>query len=163
MRYYNLSFSFEIYNSSEELNKSDGELLQLARNATNNAYAPYSHFFVGAVARLKNGVVMQGCNQENASFPAGLCAERVLLSSVSSLCPGIAIETIAISYDNRNEDGFSTKPISPCGICRQTLVEFEQRQEQPIRLILGGLEGEVFIIEKAELLLPLSFTREDLQ
>jgi cytidine deaminase len=112
---------------------------------------------------LKNGVIVSGANQENASFPVGICAERVLLSSISSQYPGTVIERIAISYDNRNSEAESNKPISPCGICRQTLVEYEQRQQHPIRLILGGMEGEVYVIEKASLLLPLGFTSSDLK
>jgi cytidine deaminase len=163
MKKEELSFSFEVYRSIEELKEDDAELLHRARNATNNAYAPYSNFFVGAVAKLKDGSIVSGANQENASFPAGICAERVLLSSVSSQCPGIAIETIAISYDNRNSEAENNKPVSPCGICRQTLVEYEQRQQHPIRLILGGMEGEVYIIEKASSLLPLSFTNTDMK
>jgi cytidine deaminase len=156
-------FSFKVFESVDELNKNDAQLLQEARNATNNAYAPYSNFFVGAVAKLKNGIIVSGANQENASFPAGICAERVLLSSVSSQYPHVAIETVAISYYNRNSEAESDKPISPCGICRQTLLEYEQRQQQPIRLILGGMEGKVYVIDRAGMLLPLSFTSEDMK
>jgi cytidine deaminase len=155
------SFVFEVYNSTDELDYEDALLLQKAREITNNAYAPYSHFFVGAVAKLKNEAFVNGTNQENASFPVGICAERVLLSSVSSQYPGTAIEAIAISYYNQN--GVSEKPVSPCGICRQTLLEYEERQQQPIRLILAGMQGKVYIIPKASLLLPLSFCNEDLK
>ncbi len=161
MKHQQYNFQFEIYDSINDLDKDDSELLQKAIETTNHAYAPYSNFFVGAAARLKDGAIITGANQENASFPVGICAERVLLSSVSSQHPSTAIETIAISYDNRN--GESDKPIAPCGLCRQTLFEYEQRQQQPIRLILGGMEGEVYIIEKASLLLPLSFTKEDME
>jgi cytidine deaminase len=149
------SFAFKVYNSIDELNNEDALLLRKAREITHNAYAPYSHFSVGAVARLNNGAFINGTNQENASFPAGICAERVLLSSVSSQYLSNAIEAIAISYYNQNVA--SDKPVSPCGICRQTLLEYEERQEQPIRLILGGMEGEVYVIPRASLLLPLSF------
>ena len=155
------NFQFEVYSSIYDLNNADNELLQKAIEATNHAYAPYSNFFVGAAARLKDGNIVTGANQENASFPVGICAERVLLASVSSQHSSTIIETIAVSYDNRN--GESNKPITPCGLCRQTLFEYEQRQQQPIRLILGGMEGEVYVIEKASLLLPLSFTKEDLE
>ena len=155
------SFTFKVYNSIGELNNQDAVLLQKARETTHNAYAPYSHFSVGAVARLKSGAFVQGANQENASFPAGICAERVLLSSVSSQYHNETIEAIAISYHNQN--GESDKPVSPCGICRQTLLEYEERQQQPIRLILGGMEGELYVIEKASMLLPLSFTKDDLK
>jgi cytidine deaminase len=161
MKNQQYNFEFEVYDSINELNKDDEELLHKAIEATNYAYAPYSNFFVGAAARLKNGTIVTGANQENASFPVGICAERVLLSSVSSQHPSTNIETIAISYDNRN--GESNKPITPCGLCRQTLFEYEERQQQPIRLILGGLEGEIFIIKNASQLLPLGFTKEDME
>jgi cytidine deaminase len=154
------SFSFDIYNSINELSQEDASLLNEARNATQHAYAPYSRFCVAAVAKLINGKIVEGTNQENASFPAGICAERVLLSSVSSLYPDVAIETIAISYNNEN--GSSNHPISPCGICRQSLQEYEQRGKRPIRLILGGMEGKIYIIPEASLLLPLAFTGDEL-
>ena len=161
MKNQQYSFDFIVYDSIDDLNLKDAELLRKAREATNHAYAPYSNFFVGAAARLKDGTIVTGSNQENASFPVGLCAERVLLSSVSSQYPSVAIESIAISYDNRN--GESNKPVSPCGVCRQSLLEYEQRQHQPIHLILSGIEGEVYVIEKASMLLPLSFKREDIE
>lgn len=153
-------FSYTVYETSNELNHLDHELLNEARAVTQFAYAPYSNFKVGAVARLINGETVRGTNQENASYPAGLCAERVLLSSASALFPGVAIETMAISYDNVT--GSSDKPASPCGICRQTLTEFQQRTEHPIRIILGGQQGEVQVIENAEQLLPFCFGSNDL-
>lgn len=155
------NFSFEVYNSSEDLSKDDAKLVAEARNITANAYAPYSHFNVGAIAKLANGQTITGTNQENAAYPVGICAERVLLSAAATLFPNIAIDTLAISYDNKN--GKSNHPISPCGICRQTLLEYEERVKQPIRLILSGLEGKIYIIKKASQLLPLSFGGDDLK
>lgn len=157
------NFSFQVYNNSEELTAEDAALVAKAREVTNNAYAPYSHFNVGAVAKLVNGEIVKGTNQENASFPVGICAERVLLSTASSLFPNVAIDTIAISYHNHNENGASNHPISPCGICRQTLAEYEERVKQPIRLLLTGMGGKVIAIEKASDLLPLSFGSTDLK
>src|SRR2546429_5526705 len=93
------SFSYETYNSNEELPEEEALLLQKARKTTKQAYAPYSHFKVGAVARLSNGETVTGTNQENASFPVGLCAERVLLAAAVSLYPNIPIDSIAISYE----------------------------------------------------------------
>jgi cytidine deaminase len=154
-------FSFEVYDSLEELSEEDAWLLTEARGVTEHAYAPYSHFQVGAVAKLANGEMVAGSNQENASFPVGLCAERVLLASASSLYPKVPIETMAISYQTGNGD--SNHPISPCGICRQSLQEYEMRVGQPIRLILGGMEGKIYIIPKASSLLPLAFTSEELK
>jgi cytidine deaminase len=154
------AFLFEEYDSANELNGVDGVLLGLARQATEKAYAPYSQFRVGAAARLSNGEVLSGANQENAAFPAGLCAEGVLLATASSLYPGVAIDTLAVSY--RNERGSSDRPISPCGICRQSLQEFEQRTGRPVRLIMGGMEGKVYIVPQASLLLPLAFGPDEL-
>ncbi len=155
------SFAFEEYNSINELTPADAQLLKQAFETTNHAYAPYSNFKVGAMAMLANGKTIAGSNQENASYPVGLCAERVLLSAASSVYPGIPIESIAISY--QTVDGKSDRPISPCGICRQTLVEYENRFKHPIRLILGGKDGKVFIIPQASMLLPFGFTGEDMK
>jgi cytidine deaminase len=154
-------FSFDVLESIDELAEADALLLGEAKKATQHAYAPYSRFRVAAVAKLANGRTVIGTNQENASYPAGICAERVLLSSVSSQYPGIAIETIAVTYINENGD--SNHPISPCGICRQSLQEYAHRLKSPIRLILGGMTGKVFIIPQASLLMPLAFTNEELK
>jgi cytidine deaminase len=154
-------FSFDIYDSIEELSEEDAWLLEEARDVTQHAYAPYSHFQVGAIAKMANGEIVAGSNQENASFPVGLCAERVLLASASSLYPKMPIQSIAISYQSNNGD--SDHPIAPCGICRQSLQEYEMRVGHPIRLILGGMEGKVFIIPRSSLLLPLAFTSEELK
>jgi cytidine deaminase len=154
-------FSYEVYDSIEDLKEEDAWLLKEAMDVSQNAYAPYSNFQVGAIAKLNNGEMVAGSNQENASYPVGLCAERVLLSSASTLYPGIPIETIAISYRSTLVE--SDHPITPCGICRQSLQEYEQRVKKPIRLILGGMEGKIIIIPKASMLLPLSFTGEDLK
>ena len=154
-------FGFEVYGSSNELSAADSALIEAARKVTAKAYAPYSNFRVGAVAKLKNGETIAGTNQENASYPVGICAERALLASASMLHTGVPIDTIAISYNNIN--GESNKPISPCGMCRQYLAEYETRMNQPIRLILSGMQGQVYVLEKASQLLPLSFGGDDLK
>jgi cytidine deaminase len=154
-------FAYEVYKSIDDLNSNDADLLKQAIAATNNAYAPYSNFHVSAYARLANGEVVSGTNQENASYPVGMCAERSLLATAATLHPGVAIDTMAITYDNIN--GESKHPISPCGMCRQTLLEYELRVKQPIRIILAGMEGKVYIIETASMLLPLSFTSDDMK
>lgn len=155
-----LQINFNSYDSIHELDDDDAWLLQEARSVTAQAYAPYSKFKVAAVIRLSNGEIIAGTNQENASYPVGICAERVALSTASSLYPEIPIETIAVSYHNLNGD--SSIPISPCGICRQTLAEYEKRQGAPIRLIMGGLQGKVFILDKSSDLLPLGFSADNL-
>jgi len=153
------SFSLDIYKGAEELNEEDASLLSKAQAATGNAYAPYSDFLVGAAARMANGAFITGTNQENASYPIGICAERVLLSTASSIYPNIPIAAIAVSYNNLH--GKSDHPIAPCGICRQSLQEYEERMNLPIRLILGGREGEIYILERASVLLPLAFTKNE--
>ena len=153
-------FSYEVYDSAEELDPADAALLARANEVTAQAYAPYSRFRVGAAAKLDNGQVVTGTNQENASYPAGICAERVLMSAASSLYPGVPINTMAVSF--HNEKGPSDSPISPCGICRQSLQEFEQRTGKPMRLILGAEKGPVNVISRASLLLPLGFTADEL-
>jgi len=156
-----LKFTIEVYESSDELNESDAFLLSEARSVTQFAYAPYSNFQVGAVAKLINGEIVSGTNQENASYPAGICAERSLLSTAASNHPGIAIETMAITYNNLK--GESNSPVSPCGICRQSLSEFQNRFQKSIRIILSGMTGKVQVIENAGYLLPLAFTSENLK
>ena len=162
MKHLQYNFDFEVYDSIEDLSKEDASLLEQARSITDNAYAPYSHFCVGAVAKLANDHLVSGTNQENASFPVGICAERALLASSAALYPSVPIQTMAISYHNHNINGNSQHPISPCGMCRQALLEHETRFDKPIRLILSGQEGKVYIIERSSMLLPLSFTGENL-
>lgn len=155
-----LHIDYIVYNDINGLEDADAWLLKEAREVTAHAYAPYSHFQVGAVIRLANGEIVAGTNQENASFPIGLCAERVALASAASVYPNVDIDTIAISYHNLKGD--SGHPISPCGMCRQALAEYEMKQEGAIRLILGGLTGKVYVISRANDLLPLSFSGEEL-
>lgn len=160
MKENKFEFTYKAYDNLEELPEEQQWLLNEAREVTAQAYAPYSNFHVGAVARLANGEIVAGTNQENASFPVGLCAERVLLASISSLFPKVPIDTIAISY--KSEAVNSNHPIAPCGICRQSLQEFESRVGHPVQLILGGITGPVYVIDSASKLLPLAFTSEEL-
>jgi cytidine deaminase len=155
------SFAYEVYDSAAELNAEDAALLQQAQEATRIAYAPYSRFYVGAAARLTNGKTMVGSNQENASYPITICAERVLLSAASSVYPGVPLETMAVTY--AGEQVNSSRPISPCGMCRQALAEYQKHLKHPIRLILGGFNGKVFVIPQATDLLPFGFSEEDMK
>lgn len=157
-----ISFSYEVFDSAARLPEADRQLLAKAGEATQYAYAPYSQFFVGAAALMQNNKIITGSNQENASSPAGLCAERTLLAVAASLYPGMPVQSIAISYFNKQNDK-SDHPIAPCGICRQSLLEYETVQQQPIRLILGGMRGEVFVIANIKALLPLSFSESDIR
>ncbi len=157
------NFGYEEFTDINELTKEDNALLTEARKITQKAYAPYSNFLVGAAGLCNNGEMVYGTNQENASYPVGICAERVLLASASMLQTEEPIKTIAISYNNLSGSGGSDKPVSPCGLCRQSLAEYEERTKQPIRLILSGMEGKVIVIESAAQLLPFSFGGSDMK
>jgi cytidine deaminase len=157
------NFDFEEFEDINDLNNDDAALLLEARKITQKAYAPYSNFLVGAAAIFKNGEKVFGTNQENASYPVGICAERVLLASASMLQTDEPILTMAISYNNLSRSGGSDRPISPCGMCRQSLAEYEQRTNHPMRLILSGMEGKVLVIESAAQLLPFSFNSDSMK
>ncbi len=156
-----IEFQYEFYEDIAELNTEDANLLIAARKIAMVAYAPYSNFLVGAAAILENGEVIKGTNQENASYPVGTCAERVLIGTSATLYPDIPIKSLAISYQNKN--GKSDRPISPCGMCRQALLEFENRTNKKMRILLSGQQGEIFIIQSARLLLPFAFTSDELK
>ena len=125
MKEQKFEFAYEVYSNISELRKEDADLLVKARAVTKHAYAPYSNFFVGAVAKLNNGEIVSGTNQENASYPVGICAERVLLGNAATIYPGVGIDTMAISYDSKEIK--SDHPISPCGMCRQALLQYEDK------------------------------------
>lgn len=163
MKESKFEFQYEVYDDISDLNANDADLLIKARSFTKLAYAPYSHFSVGAVAKMSNGETVAGTNQENASYPVGICAERVLLGNAATLYPGVSIHTIAISYDSEDEKIKSDHPISPCGMCRQALLEYETRTLEPIRLILSGQEGKVLIVKTVSSLLPFAFTNKELK
>lgn len=154
------NFEFVEYSTIKDLSTDDASLLAEARALTDIAYAPYSKFRVAAVAIMENGQIIKGTNQENASYPVGICAERSLMAAAGSLFPGMPIKTMAISYSNAGND---EHPISPCGMCRQALQEYEERTQSPIRLILSGQSGTVYTIEKSSFLLPLAFSGKELR
>jgi cytidine deaminase len=158
MNIRHFSFEFEEYSSDDQLAEDDRMLLQKARNASQNAYAPYSKFHVGAAALLVNKEVVIGSNQENASFPSGICAERALLASAAQLFPNVPVKTMAVSYNNLK--GSSNTPVTPCGFCRQVMAEFELRMNTPMRIILAGTSGSVIVIPSIAKLLPLAFQLE---
>ena len=161
MKKIELKTIFFEYNSLEELQEADRDLVLQAKSAADTAYAPYSKFHVGAAIRLENGVCIKGSNQENVAYPSGLCAERVAMFAASSQYPGIPVVAIAITAKT---DNFKIDtPISPCGSCRQVLAEYEHLFGKPIRIILTGETGSVYIIDKVEDLLPLSFKADNLK
>ncbi len=151
---YVLPYTF--YPKGEGLSPEDFDLIEQAKAATQTSYAPYSNFCVGAALRLENGVVVCGSNQENAAYPAGCCAERTAMFYANAQYPNTAPVTIAIAARRASEEGFLTVPISPCGICRQALIEAETRYRQPIRVLLYG-EDVIYELEKVSSLLPFQF------
>lgn len=138
----------------DELDTEDRELVECALQATDNAYAEYSHFYVGAAVRLANGRIVIGANQENAAFPSGLCAERTAIFAAQANYPDQPITTLAIAA--RNDNGLLETPVSPCGACRQVIIGIEDRYQVPIRTLLYGKSG-VYCVKSAKDLLPLSF------
>ena len=150
------SFSYTVFEHIAELPLPDQQLIEAAQKAAQNAYAPYSRFCVGAAVRLANNEIVVGNNQENASYPAGCCAERVALFQASACYPNTPVLQIAITAHSDVHD--TSNPITPCGICRQTLAEYANRQPQPIVVLLCGGNGQVIRVENALDLLPLSFS-----
>ena len=121
---------------------------------------PPSYQISSTTGKLVNGEIVFGTNQENASYPVGICAERVLLGNAATLFPNIAIDTIAITYDSKEVK--SDHLISLCGMCRQSFLEYETRTHKSIRLILAGQEGEIYVVKTACYLLPFAFTSGEL-
>ena len=155
MKEKRIEISYQIY-AFDELDVEDKRLIDAAMKATERSYAPYSHFHVGAAALLENDVIVTGSNQENVAYPSGLCAERTALFYANSQYPDMAIKTLAIAACNENGTP-SANIISPCGACRQVMLETENRFGKPIRILLYGPK-EVYVIESAASLLPLAFS-----
>jgi cytidine deaminase len=150
-----ISFNITIYDSAEELNEGDKALMDAAVNARKKAYAPYSNFFVGASVLLENDEMLEGNNQENASYPSGLCAERVAIFYAGANFPGIKIKAIAISAASSGYE--VSTPAAPCGNCRQAISEYEYKQQTPIKILLMGETGNVIKCDSIAELLPLGF------
>lgn len=138
----------------DELTPTEQALVQKAIDATHNSYARYSNFHVGTACLLENGEVVIGANQENAAFPSGLCAERTAIFAAQANHPDQPITTLAIAA--RNVNGLLKSPISPCGACRQVVLEIEDRYQRPVRILLYGTEG-IYVFESIKDLLPFSF------
>lgn len=155
MKLRRVVFDLIVYESVHELEKEDQVLMHEAVKARNNAYSPYSKFNVGAAVLLDNDEIIIGNNQENASYPSGLCAERVALFYASAKFPGIPIKTIAISATSKNF--VVDKPAAPCGNCRQSISEYEIRQSRPIAIIMSGETGEILKCNAVSDILPLAF------
>lgn len=157
-----VTIPIEIYsNDDPEFPALDALLIEEAKKASRCSYAPYSKFHVGAALRLTDGGIVRGSNQENAVFPAGCCAERTALYYAGAEHPNTPIEAIAIAVWREKDGLFLAKPASPCGVCRQHLVETEMRHGRDIRVILYGTD-EIYVLPSAKVLLPLTFTGDEL-
>ncbi|HHU98325.1 MAG: cytidine deaminase [Bacteroidales bacterium] len=153
------TISFLEYNSEDELPAMEKELVGEAVRAASGAYSPYSHFMVGAALLLDSGEIVKGANVENAAYPSGSCAERTALSySVANFSDRkvVAIAVAALTDGVLTED-----PVTPCGNCRQMLIEEEQRNGRPIKVILAG-KSAIYVLENSQGLMPLSFTASNL-
>ena len=140
----------------DELSAEERHLVELAIEGTTRSYAPYSKFCVGAAVRLDNGVEIIGCNQENAAYPSGLCAERTALFAAGAQYPGEAVEKIAIAAREPGGE-LTNEPVSPCGTCRQVMIETATRFDTPIRILLYG-KNRIYVMDGIKNLMPLSFT-----
>ena len=140
----------------EELCQQEQHLIELAIEATNRSYAPFSHFHVGAALLLNNGVEIIGCNQENAAFAAGICAERSAIFAAGAQYPDVPVKALAIAA--RTPEGeLQAEPVSPCGTCRQVIIETETRFKQPVRILLYG-RNKIYVVDGIQQLMPLSFS-----
>ena len=143
----------------DELKDDEKKLIDEAKAATMNSYSPYSRFKVGAAVLLKDGLIVSGNNQENAAYPSGLCAERTTLFYANARYPDLPVEAIAIAAFTNGK--YIDDPITPCGACRQVILETQNRYKHPIRIYLYGAL-KIYVIEKINDLLPLSFGEADL-
>ncbi len=153
--------TIDVFDNFGELSQEDQELITKAKEASNEAYAPYSQFQVGAAVRLKSGKIIQGSNQENVAYPSGLCAERVAVYYANATYPKEEIESIAITAKTKNFE--VDKPITPCGSCRQAIAEYEIKQQKPIRIIMMGESGSIHICNGLKMLLPFMFNEQELK
>jgi cytidine deaminase len=158
MKKIEIATTLSVYEAVEELPEDIQQLMHSAFEARDNAYAPYSNFYVGAAILMDNGEIITGSNQENASYPSGLCAERTAIYYAGAKYPQIGIKTMAISAKALKKG--MTKPVPPCGACRQAIAEYEVKQKRPISLYFMGDTGQVFKSESLEDLLPLLFTQD---
>ncbi len=136
------------------------ELMQAAQDAAKHAYAPYSNFKVGAAARLADGSIKTAANHENASYPAGVCAETTLIGGINPLEANQQVIAIAVTYLSETNPGV---PLSPCGICRQNILEQQLAQQAPIAVYMGCPDGKILLVPDATSLLPFYFSNENLK
>tara|TARA_R110002049_G_scaffold96569_1_gene236239 strand:+ start:757 stop:1239 length:483 start_codon:yes stop_codon:yes gene_type:complete len=155
MKEVKIETTLQVYTDINELPKAIQNLMNTAIEARENAYAPYSKFNVGAAILLDNSIVVIGSNQENACFPSGLCAERTAIYYAGAKYPKAKIVKMAITASSQNQ--VTDKPIPPCGACRQSIAEYEIKQDSPIEIYFMGAEGKVVKSHSLSNLLPLLF------
>jgi cytidine deaminase len=160
MKELHLTTTFKVFEDQSQLSENIQSLMQEAIEIRKKAYAPYSHFRVGAAIALDNGKIVLGSNQENAAYPSGLCAERVAIYQAGAIYPEAKIVTIAISA--ASDSNPTLTPIPPCGSCRQSIAEYEFKQDAPIEIYFMGESGEVYRSNSINNLLPLSFNSTSL-
>jgi len=154
-----IKLEYKYYQNDKEMSPDDSHLLQEAKEALKSSYSPYSQFPVGAAVKLANGKIVRGSNQENSAYPSGLCAERVAIFSASSQYPGVAIESIAIAISSPHLEA----PISPCGACRQVMLEYEDLYDKDMRVIMHGEDKGIMELSRVADLLPFGFTNHKLK
>lgn len=154
MEHKHIDIDFLEYSSIEELNSEDKGLALAAIEAMGGAYAPYSHFHVGAAVKLSNGLIVKGANQENAAFPSGLCAERTAMFAASAQYPDKDMLSIAIVGGVMGK--ISSNVTTPCGSCRQVMAQYQTKSGKNMSIILIG-KGKIYKFEKVQDLLPLVF------
>ena len=159
MKEYQLKTKMKSY-QWDELSEEQREVVAIAKEQIRHSYCPYSHFHVGAAAKLANGVVIRGANQENAAYPSGLCAERTALFAAGAQYPDQPVVRLAIAC--YTDGHFTKEPGSPCGACRQVMLETEHRYGGKMEVLLYG-EDELFVFDSAADLLPLIFVSENLK
>ncbi|AWX43872.1 Cytidine deaminase [Flagellimonas maritima] len=155
MKKKHIGFELSIFDNKDELSPEELKVLKKAEQARENAYAPYSNFKVGAAVLLENGEIVIGNNQENSSYPSGLCAERVAIFQAGARYPGVVIKSIAITATSKDYD--VNLPAGPCGNCRQSIIEYEQKQKSPISIVLYGKSGPIYKCSSMADILPLAF------
>ena len=149
------SASFEQYADKEDLDPLDKKMMNMAIEARDRSYSPYSQFSVGASVLLDNGEIVTGNNQENAAYPSGMCAERVAVWTASALYPDVKV--LKISLSGKSKLRLVETPVSPCGACRQVLSEYETKQKSDIEIFFTGETGKVIKTSSVKDLLPFSF------
>ncbi|WP_242094859.1 cytidine deaminase [Aestuariivivens sediminicola] len=157
MKEINIPCVVHVYDDRDQLTADVKDLMESAVSARDSAYAPYSDFKVGAALLLDNGEVITGSNQENASYPSGLCAERTVVYYAGAKYPDARFLKMCITAASSNSTTFD--PIPPCGACRQAIVEYEIKQESPIEIYFMGASGKVMKSHSLANLLPLVFDK----